>query len=298
MTNQPHRIEQAVFTSARTARGQGYQLVARSAGISRRHARELARWRPTHNSLLDASAERRSINSHRLTCGAFCVSLTTPAGTEYSRRTGPRIATHCLVICPETYRRFANNPFAVAAAHMPSHVLLDDQTGPHLEPLFAREVDGHVDLAAAMKLRGQGRWQHLVTLLDALLAGPLVGVTGYDDYELLFAAVVGSLPISLRAGISLSTGLIFSQQRPYQLSALPSDPLIRRRLRRQTGMIVVDFSRKLPAALSPRHDWTAFVMAVGEAEAWHKLRHAVTDPDGHAAGLSPRPSPPPRSCSS
>jgi hypothetical protein len=126
-----------------------------------------------------------------------------------------------------------------------------------------------------MKLHRAGKWQHLVALLDALLEGPLTGAAGCDDNELLFAAALSLLPVSFRAEISLSTGLVFSRQRPYRLSTLPPDGLVCRRLKRQSGMVAVDFSRSLPSTWSPRHRWTAQVLAAGEAEAWPALRDAV-----------------------
>jgi hypothetical protein len=200
---------------------------------------------------------------------------------------GPRIGTHCLVLSSQTFRQFANDPFAVAAALTPSRIRLDSKARQHLEPLNVDTTDRDVDLVQAEQLHREGRWQHLVALLDALLEGPLVGATGIDDHEFLFAATLSLLPLPLRAEISLSTGLVFSQQRPYRLSALPSDPLVRRRLQRQTGMVIVDFSRDPPSARSPQHSWTAFVMAAGEAEAWHDLRDAVTSNQPHLRHRDP-----------
>jgi hypothetical protein len=129
-----------------------------------------------------------------------------------------------------------------------------------LKPLNAVTPDPEAHPPEFDRLRREGRWQHVVALLDALAAGPLVGAAGHDDYEFLFAATLHLLPLSQRAEVSLSTGLVFSRQRPYRLSALPPDALLHRRLQRQTGMAIVDFARDPPPAPSPQHSWTAPVM--------------------------------------
>src|SRR5687768_1022640 len=109
-------VEQAIFTSARTARSAGYHLVAASSGISEVDARELAAWGPSHDSLLETGSAAVSVNFHRLPSGAYCISQSTPEGPEFSGRGGVRVYTQALVMAPEALARFANNPFAVLRA--------------------------------------------------------------------------------------------------------------------------------------------------------------------------------------
>ena len=65
------RIEQAVFTSARTDRGLGYQIVATSPGVAEAVRRELAIWGPSHDSLLETGGDAVSFNFFPLPGGSF-----------------------------------------------------------------------------------------------------------------------------------------------------------------------------------------------------------------------------------
>ncbi len=78
-------IEQAIFTSAQTSRGDGYHLVARSHGVSEEDAQQLAVWGPSHGALRDDRDEASSINFNRLTSGTLCVSKTVAAGAGIQR---------------------------------------------------------------------------------------------------------------------------------------------------------------------------------------------------------------------
>ena len=84
-------VEQAIFTSLKTRRQEGYQLAAVSPGIASEGAKELEVWGPAHDSLLDGMQGASSVNFHPLTSGDYCVSRTVAAGEEYSGRGGPRI---------------------------------------------------------------------------------------------------------------------------------------------------------------------------------------------------------------
>ncbi len=85
------RLEQAIFTSVRSERLDGYQLAARSPGIDDDLAKELITWGPAHDSLWDNSLRASSLNFHALSDDRFCVSKTVLAGAEYSGRSGGRV---------------------------------------------------------------------------------------------------------------------------------------------------------------------------------------------------------------
>ena len=59
-------IEQAVFTSARTDRAEGYQLVARSPGVVEEDAREISVWCPSHDSLFEDGADADAIQARNV----------------------------------------------------------------------------------------------------------------------------------------------------------------------------------------------------------------------------------------
>ena len=110
------QVEQAIFTSCRTPRMDGYQLVAASRGITNEQADELSAWGPAHDSLLRTDARGGSINFHLLHDGVACVSKSLPAGAEYSGRSGPKVYTICLLVTPDLFARFANQPFRILDA--------------------------------------------------------------------------------------------------------------------------------------------------------------------------------------
>src|SRR6516225_2783648 len=122
-------IEQAIFTSAKTDRSRGYQLVSASPGIGSDEARELAAWGPSHGSLCDAGPNGSSVNFHPLPSGRWCVGQTVASGEEYSGRGGVRVYTRSFVVDMETLRRFANNPFTVLRA-LRSRGLLTVENSP------------------------------------------------------------------------------------------------------------------------------------------------------------------------
>jgi len=138
-------IEQAVFTSARTDRADGYQLVARSPGVTEEDAREISVWAPSHDSLFEEGADAVSVNFHALPSGAYCLSKSEPAGAEYSGRRGAQVYTQCLVVTPEVLARFANNPFALlTAAFAQGSLRILEELPKELEPFKLSLVPFHL----------------------------------------------------------------------------------------------------------------------------------------------------------
>src|SRR3972149_4240777 len=130
------KVEQAIFTSAKTDRALGYQVISQSPGIHPEDARELVVWCPSHDSLLASGEDAVSVNFHPLPSGAYCVSRTMAAGWEYSGRGGGRGYTHCLIVPPEVLARFADNPFALLQAALAAGAMEIRHPIPnHLEPL-------------------------------------------------------------------------------------------------------------------------------------------------------------------
>src|SRR3954447_470873 len=110
------RLEQAIFTSIKGPRLEGYQLAAKSGGIDGELEKELAAWGPAHDSLWDTRHDARSVNFHPLTSGDYCLSCTTLAGGEYSGRSGGRVYTQMFVLRPALLQRFVSDPFLVLRA--------------------------------------------------------------------------------------------------------------------------------------------------------------------------------------
>jgi hypothetical protein len=242
------RIKQAVFTSARTDRGAGYQLVATSPDISRADQRELAVWGPSHDSLLETGADAVSLNFFPLTSGDFCISHTRPVGWEYSGRGGARVYTQCLVVPPEILRQFANHPLSLVRAAAAGGIWdTRDEVPSALESFDLEGSAPAIDQASLAQLvRQVGSWQMALLVQSALEAAGTIAVAGPASAEQLIAGLLDCLPIDCRTAISFSTGLRHSSRRPFHILALPGDPATRRQLARQPNMVVLDLVAQKP----------------------------------------------------
>ena len=231
------RIPQAIFTSLRGERLEGYQLAGRSEEISEELARELTAWGPAHDSLLSERADEPSVNFHVLADGRYCLSLTTCAGTEYSGRTGGRVYTQMFVLPAEALLRFNSNPFLVLRAIEASgRAAVQDQISPRLRSF---SLVGRATEADNQSPESQ---DSLSAMAAAVLKHECVAVDAKLPVRLIFAGLMPLLPPAERLRLSFSTGLRYCSRRPFRLFALPSDPTEQRQLQRQTGAVVVDIN--------------------------------------------------------
>lgn len=235
------RIEQAIFTSIRGERMEGYQLAAWSSGIDAEQAKELSAWGPAHESLLSEQPGATSVNFHLLRSGLGCLSKTTLAGAEYSGRHGGRVYTQLFLIPRAGFDRFAGNPFQVLRALTAgAKIRVCDKIPPQLPslPLIGRATATTEELVAPVLASLDP--EVLAELVLAVQSGPAVAVASPLRAERLFEAVLLLLPPEERWGISFSTGLRFSSRRLFRFYAAPSDQVTRRQLARQTGVCFFD----------------------------------------------------------
>ena len=68
------RCEQAIFTSVRSATGQGYQLIASSAGICAEEKVEITKRSASHESICAVGADPVGLMSYRLSTGRHWIS--------------------------------------------------------------------------------------------------------------------------------------------------------------------------------------------------------------------------------
>jgi hypothetical protein len=266
-------LEQAVFASARTSHGDGYQLLAKSRGISASLAREISRWCPTHDSLLNPRPSARSINFHPLSDGLVCLARTVAAGEEHSRRGGPRVLTHCLVTDDDAFGRLGNNPLVLMTAATwelpsPGHA-----TPSCLPPVACGQTAGTVDRQAL-----DGRFRAVAALLDAALTSERVGIVSPGEAIALLEAFFNVLPPAARVAQSFSSGLVYSPRRPFRLVFAPDDKVVQRRWARQYGLGIVDLTRLTDSRWSPCHGWAEFVLRACESGAAETVAKAVGTP--------------------
>ena len=249
-------LEQAVFTSSRTDRMDGYQLVACSEGVTPQQQEELSAWGPAHDSLCWPTSRIGSFNFHRLNCGTFCVSKSAPAGAEYSGRSGPRVYTTMLLLTLPQLQRFSNQPFRVLDAAIASGQL--------------RIVRRFSDTLPGVRLRGRAS-PALPTLLEpltdpekrsgvlalaiAVSRGAVLFVPA-DDARSAIDQLFNILPIECRLEVSYSTGLKLSSQRPFVLQAAPEDAMEAKSAAHNAEATLVDFSTATPDVLN---GWWAMV---------------------------------------
>jgi GTPase-associated protein 1 len=233
------RLPQAIFTSVRGKRLDGYQLASRSDEIDDDLARDLHAWGPAHDSLLYPREGIDSINFHPLQGGQwYCLSRTLCAGAEYSGRSGGRVYTQMFLLSPDGLARFANNPFLVLRAlRAAGRLLVYDEVPETLRslPLVGRAANHEVEEQNDELSAG-----NLSTLETALKQSPSVAVLGTKAAEPWFAALFRRLPLEERPRVSFSTGLKPSMGRPFRLFVAPDDAAQQRQLSRQSGVCIVE----------------------------------------------------------
>lgn len=252
-------IEQAIFTSARTDRAAGYQLLSRSEELAETDARELSVWGPSHGALFEQSGGGSSTNFFRLASGAYCVSRTTMAGAEYSGRGGETVYTQFLVVPPDVMARFANNPFAILRAAAASGALCVYDTVPEvLEPLQLCGRAPVVDLGLLAQLARDPGPAAVATLVQTALASDHLAIFSEISREQLIAGLLNLLPLECRTEFSFSTGLKFSPSRPVRISSLPDEESAWRALARR-GITLLRLDNAPLAADVHWEGWAAWI---------------------------------------
>ncbi len=264
-------IEQAVFTSARSRGRDGYHLVATSPGVTLPDARELAVWGPTHDSLSEHCPASGSINYHRLASGAYCVSRTVAAGSEYSKR-GLRVYTQSLLVPPAVMARFAFDPFRVMEAASASGFLdILDVVPERLEPTRLLGRASPLDAALVERLCSDLGPRTLASLLQSLLSTPFMCIRGGAATERLMAGLLCLVPPPCRGELSLSTGLRISPRRPFRLISLESDTGLARRLAQRPDTVVVDLSNGSTPPPEQVGPWGDLLVDIMRNNNWDRL---------------------------
>jgi hypothetical protein len=254
-------VEQAVFTSARTSRLEGYQLVSTSAGITAEDARQLTIWGPAHDSLLRDDLSASSVNFHPISADKYCISRTIAGQSEYSARGGRQIYTHCLVIDRENFAKFANNPFRVLSAATASGELrIKTVYPPRMQTLKLFPVGKPVDFKLFEKSGTNGQPYRLTSWFEAALREPRIALTGYSSDEGLLAEFFNLLPVEVRPDFSFSKGLKYSQRRPFRILGLQDNVEERKRAVRQEAIRLVDLSHPPMEGDLHRHGWANWVL--------------------------------------
>ncbi len=255
-----NQLEQAVFTSAQTGRGSGYQLVARSPAVSHDDARELTARGPSHDSLLFPELDRPGFIFFELPSGAFALGRTTADGAEYSQRRGMRVYTHFVIASAETLARFSNNPLALLKAARADGVLEPRQEiDPRLPSVSITGGASIVDRTSICRVREEIGDLRLATALDAMLTEEHVAIAASQSPEALFAALLSCLPLSCRTAFSFTAGLKFSHRRTCRLTTVSDEPAEHRQINRLGTHRLIDLAVRTASDESLRHGWARFI---------------------------------------
>jgi len=212
-------VEQAIFTSImREGRG-GYHLVSRSKGVHETDGQAIARWSPSHGSLIVDQYNRVSVNFHPLPSGRFALSRSCEGPPEYSGRGGRQLYTHILILDNEGLQAVAGQPFvayhnALALGHM------------YFRPAPPRILDP-VELPVFHFPRTQLEWidraeelglPDLRPLRNRIQSGRAVRFPYSGDRTLLAECLIGCLDPDDVRRLSFATSLQPSSVRPFVLT--------------------------------------------------------------------------------
>lgn len=287
----PVLVEQAIFTSARTSRLDGYQLVAVSPGVTDDDARELATWGPAHDSLIQDETHETSTNFHPLGPHKYCVARTMLGGAEYSGRRGRQVYTHSLIIKKRDFVRFHNNPFELLIAALAREDVRPQDNYPNDLPVLRLLPSGNpVNSQMIAEHRDDTTLRKLVAWFQDALAHDRLILSGYEDDD-EFARFFNLLPVAARPWFSFSTRLKYSTGRRFRMIGLAGDVEEQRRAVRLEGIPHLNLTAPPHCNDARRHPWSELVQAALRVSAVDRVAELIsqlpldlTEPDMGEAG--------------
>lgn len=214
-----HEVDQAIYTSEKNHNMRGYQLVARSTGITGDIARELTQWSPSHGAILDSARNAQCMCFFPVSPEKFAIGRTVYGLPEYSGRGGLQIYTHYLIVSREHLAGFDNNACKLwTVARSQGEMQWATSRNGRLPVL--KLVD---HWALADSSAGKSDRVEIVSSVRGLLAtGRRVAVIeAWRPFDLLKDIVETIVPES-RLDLSFGIGLKPSVERPFKLQIIPN----------------------------------------------------------------------------
>lgn len=212
-------VEQAVFTSSKTRRGEGYHVVAESPGVSNEIVTALNRWCPSHASLQSGTHHEQSLSFHPLSVNTVALARTTYGLKEFSNRGGLQVVTIALVLRRDQLAGYGNNCFRLARVARSLGYMRWQPQFP--ERLAAIELPDE-EFSEAFLSRDAGPTKpDLVeeAVLELLRLNRRVVVIA-EGGSRLTENIVEQLTPEQRLCCFFSTALRWSKQRPYRVQVL------------------------------------------------------------------------------
>lgn len=255
----------------------GYQLLARSPGISQDDARALATWGPSHDALGE-SADPESLNFFPLPSGGYCLARTDLAGAEYSGRGGGQVYTQMLVIDRAGFARFASNPLALYSAAVAQGLFeVRDHLPEHLSPLELVGRATPLDRQVVSEVVQQHGLAWFTRLVEALIANQPLGILGVTSPRVVLNAVLNCLPVECRGEVSFTTALRFSPRRPFRVTFLAPDLIEARRLSRAYDLNLLLAYDEGMSQSEPTQGWAGLLGQLLAQNDWDLLRKFVSN---------------------
>ncbi len=223
-------IEQAIFTSLRGRRSQGYHLVAQSPAVDSEISGVLCKWGPSHSSLLCGSPLSESVNFSAISSDWFALSRTTHGGPEYSGRGGLQVFTRFLLLQSHQLAAFENNPLAlIQTARILGHMRLHLAPPAQLDPIEIPDhpLDTHPHRAGNAGVP-------IDEVVRILQFKNRVAILGLENPYPTLANILQLVPKPERLRLSFTTGLKPSVHRDFRLHFLRNaDPAVHAHLASQ-----------------------------------------------------------------
>lgn len=259
------RCDQAIFTSVRTAMGEGYRIIAASPGLRADEKQAVTRNSPSHEGLCGSPLTDTldgwpiaAASFYTLTSGRLCVALSCPAGAEHTGRGGQRIYTHSVAFAADEFAHCAFNAFHVLRAMIAADLHQPCLKPPPVMEEIVLDIDTQYDNITPPKLHECLCGPAGCGVLEGVLRdrGQIVDLGGHclSSTE----ALLLGLPGPARAKASFGAGLRFSPSRKRMLHMLHDEKgMTKQRLVGQP----VDYTdtAHLQAVPATPSAWTTFV---------------------------------------
>lgn len=238
-------VDHAIFTSIRSPMGEGYRIIAGSAGIRPEERMEVTRRAPSHGGLISENEDAIGIIGFPLPTGRYCVGYVRHAGKEHTSRGGLRVHTHFVILNREQFARFVCDPWLVAgtiAAIDGDEPIL--KTPPNLSMLDLGEGSKQLPDASPMMPAIEVAWYSSIvreTIGESILIAN--GTTLSENCEHLAWRL---LPRVLREKRSMSIGIVFSPARSVDIYFATDRLDETRRAAAPSKALWVDPSESLP----------------------------------------------------
>ncbi len=248
-------VDQAVFTSSGNGAVQGYQLVAKSAGIDERAAHVLRLWSPTHNGLASSDIGATSLSYFPIDKNRIAIGRTIYGLPEYSSRGSLQTVTLYLVTSTEHLSRYDGDVWIMASiARSLGYLRFDRTIAAKLSMLMmpTTTVLGGAPLAEQSRPSNATFINKAHTLMGR---GRSVAIVGEPDPIPALRQLIFNMSVSERLSTSFATGLSHSSQRKFRLQFFLSTETDLRYDLSRNDISIVQREQKLAAANNEVYAW-------------------------------------------